>query len=289
MSTKKYFLNRYFVETTEQSESTPGFSVAKPKYVQRTPTRGGSNTAVPCTTLDFSAIYDGSIARSGELRIENDDQRMALLQFLISRPDSMYDLDNRYIKLALAPDEWRALAAEVRRSTIPMPNRIRSAFKPYTASLRLADRLWAQAERLARSTSRFRLFRQSDRKSRFREAEGEYCHALEILEELISMEPGIITWLDRPARFSHYDHHSPDPSDVPRLITSSSQYSLRQSSTKQDKRDLTLRTLKSSLARLDASAAGPQGALLPLDDDGLDLPGRNDSANTDYSDLDFDE
>lgn len=69
-----------------------------------------------------------------------------------------------------------------------------------------------------------------------RKAEHEYEKAIEILEELLADEPGLVECLDRPVILTGENCNVwPDAEDVPRLINSRSQFARRTRSNSSDR------------------------------------------------------
>jgi hypothetical protein len=102
-----------------------------------------------------------------------------------------------------------------------------------------------------------------DRQKRTKElgskAEGAFERALERLEEIISIDPSLQIWFDRPLDFNGGGDISLDPIGMPRVITSKSlDNSMRgQAATrfgeKKDKRQVKIDVLQDALAEMDRS------------------------------------
>lgn len=110
------------------------------------------------------------------------------------------------------------------------PAEVAAEFKKYNARLKLADRQHDKAERMHRAGKRGIGKFSRHVPNPHHTAEALYEKAIETLEELLSMFPGSMVWLDRPISFdcrARDGHYQLNQSGVPRVLWSRSQHRQR--------------------------------------------------------------
>ncbi len=150
----------------------------------------------------------------------NNAKRIKRLQTLIERVKGGEDVARRDLKLALTADEWKDYEALVEQNRFKKELflEVPADLKKYARLLKKGDFPHSRAEAMARNGNpyvRRRLFEQS---------EAEYGKALEFLGEALQISPDLVMWLDREFSLTPEKYCSPDPTSVPRLITSVSGY-----------------------------------------------------------------
>lgn len=230
----------------------------KQESVQEEPTsgkgsRGDASTLVPLADVVWPRAPGHEMSAS-------DAERRARLQCLIAIHQSGKEAKSKDIKLAITADEWARYEREyqmLRHQPGPtvVPRHISSLFKEYNAELGRGDRLASRAARGGSSTARSvkrRHFRPIRETSLCNQAESAYEHALELLQELFELNPGIGAYLDRPVRFGQVEGTATlEPDGMPRLITSRSKYARNDGKSRKAERSLKLSTLMESLHNLD--------------------------------------
>ena len=192
----------------------------------------------------------------------SDARRIQRLQKLIEAMKSGDDVANRDLKNVLTDAEWSAHEQEIsgarncKSEQINIPQNL----KRYVDLLKIADLLHARTVTMKNPYTRSRLYNKS---------ESAYARALEYLSEELSMDRGCLIWLDRDCESLWDDSYasiSPDPTSVPRLYSSSSQYALSfKFSLHEEKRKIKLSTLERSLDILlngDASTEDTNAAIV---------------------------
>lgn len=125
------------------------------------------------------------------------------------------------LKAVLGLHAWKAYRQQTKSVPPRMPKSLTSALRPYLAALRRADSKTRNGEGkqgIGTPTQRFKLG------SAKRSAEGEYEHALELLEVIAEDYPALGVWFDRPIEVDQFDNLTPDANGVPRLLGSRSMY-----------------------------------------------------------------
>ena len=197
-----------------------------------------------------TAFDQNPVARN--LRRANAYQkRLMLLNNLIEGMRSGKVVTERQIRAAISQSEWGRYNEEKHSTKLPkMPQNVRQQFSRYNALLRRADRRFDEAENSAGSRMMRRRTCRPNLQIPYRLAEGDYEHALEILEELLQCEPGVSVFLDRSVSFGLDSAPSPDQESVPRLKTSRSPHRLQDGKRGQSNRGLQLSTLLASRGKV---------------------------------------
>ena len=174
----------------------------------------------------------------------SDARRIQRLQKLIEAMKSGDDVANRDLKNVLTNAEWSAHELDIKEARYWKSEQINipQYLKRYVDLLKIPDLLHARTVKMKNSYKRSRLSNKS---------ESAYARALEYLDDVLSIDMAYSMWLDRGCeslRDNSYASISPDPTSVPRLYSSSSQYALGSKFSLHDaKRKIKLSTLESSL------------------------------------------
>lgn len=186
--------------------------------------------------------------------------RRALLETLIGYLKDSGSVSNQDIRSAVTKNEYGAYRAEL-RSMQPSLRKVRGGgidgVTRYLELLGKADRLHGRAENVSRPGLMvgLKFFRHPSLHQR---VEHLYECALEALDELVSMSPGVAAFFDRPVTFTLDRYPSLDPESMPRLHTSRSPFTLHVESGKQSSIfRLKLETLQASLTALYGGAGEP--------------------------------
>lgn len=156
------------------------------------------------------------------------------------------------MRAALTSDEWARFKQDSSDYVLPkLKGRDAIEFASYKKALRRGDAVYTRALKLREVG-----FQALKRGILMREADHEYGHAMEILEQLFLEKPHLTILLDRPFDLNVSD----DPEGMPRPLGSSSPYC------EDDGSEVARR-----LAALKLSAV--RSSLRDLEDDEEDLPG----------------
>jgi hypothetical protein len=193
----------------------------------------------------------------------NNFDRKALIESLIIGIQNKKSPSKHEMQQALTAEEWDKYEARV-RSYWELPKLSRYAInslQPYEKALKRADFLDARANACS-GKRRPRFISPLYRKTPLSiQADNAYERALEILQQLLEKEPGMVGCFDRPIKFDIDDlAPRPDVVSVPRRITSRSQHALHEGHAKQTMGGLKLDALQKSLGVLEAEfAMAPTG------------------------------
>ncbi|MBS1196491.1 MAG: hypothetical protein H6R18_276 [Proteobacteria bacterium] len=193
--------------------------------------------------------------------------RKAKINYLLTQLNDGKRVTDQAIQSVLTEQEWQELAKEIDQWKIKCQPRAKpygrmpSELERYADLIKAADCLFSRAKACRDKTyprsvgfmlPPMHLRGLTAKELRYCEAENAYDDALEKLAEMLSDEPGLAIWLDRPARFGQNDGTvSANPDGVPRLITSRSVHARHYSPGKPTKSSLQKWALQSSLNRFD--------------------------------------
>lgn len=151
--------------------------------------------------------------------------RNARIEALIEKTRQRYNVKSSELKAALGKAGLNAYQEEICAiSPRPKTRQDISELKRYQDAVRLADRVYY---RTGNKVSRTLSPKQRFKRGLFRhDAESEYERAFEILEDLVSHQPGIVCLFDRPLVFGQLGDLSYDPAGAPRLNGSRSPYTM---------------------------------------------------------------
>ena len=151
--------------------------------------------------------------------------RSARIQTQIEKFQQGNNVKSSELKAALGKVGWNAYQKELcAMSPRPMTMQDISELKRYQDAVHTADRVYY---RTGNKVSRTLSPKQRFKRGLFRhDAESAYERAFEILEDLVSTQPWLARFFDRPLVFGQLGDLSHDPEGAPRLNGSRSPYTM---------------------------------------------------------------
>lgn len=200
---------------------------------------------VPSNCVDSLASFVETQLAGRKSTAKDKGLRKVFLGHFIEEMNGYGVVPSKYLKLALSKDELRALKDDIQYLKRPIPFDVKESLKEYVGMLGCADRLTGRRGGHIEST----YVGLHPKRSLRDRAEAAYERALEHLEELVSDEPHLAMWLDRPVSFAKQEGSvSSDAAGVPRLKSSKSMHVI--DSVEKAKRAAILDALRNSLAAI---------------------------------------